>query len=128
MKGKANESLVPSLSLPYVVLSMEKAAPFAGYSRRRATRWTVRAGEILARGLITVGGIGTIIAVALVLVFLVWVVAPLFLGASVIEADRFPLSRDAGRPIRTAVDEYQLAGWNLFSDGTLEVFRLDTGK
>jgi len=40
---------------------MQKRATFTGRARRRKTDPWVRAGDAVARGLITVGGIGTIV-------------------------------------------------------------------
>ena len=61
---------------------MESKTPtFSGYQRQRKTRLSVRMGEIFSRLLITLGGIGTIIAIVLVCVFLVWVAVPLFFGS-----------------------------------------------
>src|SRR5262249_14378591 len=102
---------------------MDARRSFTGHARRRQTSRLVRVGEVLSRFFITIGGIGTIIAVGMVCVFLVWVVHPLFLGAAVKEVESFPVSGNAAQPVRTAVDEYQMLGWTLFSDGTLEVFR-----
>ena len=56
---------------------------FTGRARRRTTSWTVALGDRLARGLITVGGIGTIVAVLLVCVYLFSVVLPLFEPAKI---------------------------------------------
>src|SRR6267142_1034318 len=107
---------------------MDARQSFTGHSRRRKTSPLVRFGEVVSRLLITVGGIGTIIAVGMVCVFLVYVVYPLYLRASVRETESFPLSWKAARPLRTGVDEYQMLGWTLLSDGTLHVFRLDNGQ
>ncbi len=101
---------------------------FTGHSRRRHTSKLVRVGEVVSRLLITVGGIGTIVAVTMVCVFLVWVVHPLFQGASVREVPGFAPAWPSSRPLRTAVDEYQLLGWSLMPDGNLFVYRLDNGK
>jgi phosphate transport system permease protein len=57
-------------------------ATFTGRSRRRTTHPGVRAGDAVARALITVGGIGTIVAVLLVGAFLLAVALPLFRPAS----------------------------------------------
>ena len=62
---------------------MSSPKPFTGRTRRRHTRWSARAVDKLAHGLIVGGGIGTIVAVSLVCVFLLWVVLPLFQPASV---------------------------------------------
>lgn len=107
----------------------EKSIPLR---RRRETRWTVRVVDRFARALITLGGIGTIIAVSLVCVFLVWVVVPLFEGAKIEERSVMeipPASAGAARsPVHLAVDEYQTISWALYADGTLESIRLDNGK
>ncbi len=84
-------------------------------------------GEIISRILITVGGIGTIVAIGLVCVFLVYKVYPLFLGAKVREAGRIDSPWQARRPLSMGVDEYQALGWAIFANGTLQVFRLDNG-
>ena len=61
---------------------MDSDRTFTGRPRRRTTRPAVRAADRLARLLITCGGIGTIVAVLLVGVFLLTVTAPLFRGAT----------------------------------------------
>lgn len=107
---------------------MESASPtFSGYRRQRKTRLSVRIGEIGSRLLITLGGIGTIIAIVLVCVFLVWVTLPLFLS---------PTTEDKGRvvvnwpnePLMFGVEGDQILGWALLKDGSLISFRLDTGE
>ena len=55
-------------------------------SRRMTTRWTVKAADKIAKFSITVGGIGTILAVSAVCVFLVAVVIPMFLPGNADEA------------------------------------------
>jgi phosphate transport system permease protein len=107
---------------------MEAKHSYTGYSRRRKTSPLVRLGEILSRTFITIGGIGTIVAVAMVCVFLVWVVYPLFLGATVKQQSSFAAPAEVKRPLRTGMDEYQVLGWSLFADGTLQVYRLDNGQ
>ena len=57
---------------------MQAKATFTGRARRRSTDPWVRAGDRLAWLLITMGGIGTIVAVLLVGVFLLAVTLPLF--------------------------------------------------
>ena len=49
---------------------------------RRATRPMVRFIERATSTVITIGGIGTILAVTLIMVFLVWGVVPLFTSFS----------------------------------------------
>jgi len=63
---------------------MAVQSTFTGRSRRRTTHPWVRAGDILARAVITLGGIGTIIAVLAVAVFLLAVALPLFQSARLV--------------------------------------------
>jgi len=103
---------------------------FTGRERQLRNRASVKVVDRVSRWLISVGGIGTIVSVLLVGVFLVWVVVPLFLPASVSGATSIDLSAAAGTraPRHLAVDEYRLLGWTILDDSTLIVFRLDNGK
>ena len=49
-----------------------------GRGPRRRTRRSVRVAERVAKTMITIGGVGTILAVSLIMAFLLWVVVPLF--------------------------------------------------
>jgi len=60
---------------------MQSHGTFTGRSRRRTTRSWVRVGDGLARTLITLGGLGTIVTVLLVAAYLLAVAIPLFLPA-----------------------------------------------
>ena len=57
---------------------MHDNGTFTGRSRRRTSHPWVRFSDALERGLITLGGIGTIVAVLGVGVFLLVVAVPLF--------------------------------------------------
>ncbi|MEM7357300.1 MAG: hypothetical protein AAF657_41175, partial [Acidobacteriota bacterium] len=106
---------------------MEAKGSFTGRARQRTTRRSVMIADRLAKIFISVGGIGTIIAVLGVMVFLVWVVVPLFLPAKVEDVDAFErASRD--ELLHLAVDEYQNLSWVLLDSGKAEVFRIDTGE
>jgi phosphate transport system permease protein len=107
---------------------MEAKKSFTGHSRRRKTRWIVRLTEVVARTVITIGGLGTIAAIITVGVFLVYIAAPLFRSASVSSPTQVSLPAKEQRLLRAGVDDYQLLGWTLYADGTLTVARLDTGK
>jgi phosphate transport system permease protein len=74
--------------------------------------------------LIVAGGIGTIVAVSMVCVFLVWSVLPLFKSATTSPVADFkpPWSTP---PIQFAVNEHGVAGWALSAEGELDFFRLD---
>jgi phosphate transport system permease protein len=100
-----------------------------GRARRRETRPSVRVAERVARVLISIGGIGTILAVTLILVFLLWVVLPLFRGAEFQSASATAAPRDAqsGELFAVGVDEYQVMAWGLMPAGSLIVWRTDTG-
>ena len=99
---------------------------FTGRTRERKTRRSVLITDRLARLLISVGGIGTIIAVLGVCAFLVWVAAPLFFPATVEDLHTLDGQR-GGALLHLGVDEYQNLGWILRDDGSVQVFRLDNG-
>ena len=102
---------------------------FTGRTRVRKTRRSVRFADTAARWIIACGGIGTIVAVLTVCVFLVAVVLPLFQSASVSDRKDVPATLAATAvPISFVVDEYQLLGTAIAADGTLDILRLDTGK
>ncbi|MCX5661550.1 MAG: ABC transporter permease subunit [Planctomycetota bacterium] len=107
---------------------MTEPKQFTGRTRQRKTRWTVHLGDVVAKNLITVGGLGTIIAVLMVAVFLVVVAFPLFLPGSVKGQAKIASPDLSNKPLNLAADEYQLLAWTLFPDGNLEVIRLDNGK
>lgn len=92
------------------------------------TRWTVAAADVLSEFVITVGGIGTIVAVMAVFVVLVARVAPLGLPASITGEVSRETHWGSAKPVHLAVDEYRTIGWVLFDDGRLESFRVDNGE
>ena len=101
---------------------------FTGRSRERGTPRSVRRAERTARAFIFAGGIGTILAVTMIFVFLVWVVTPLFLGADVEEtANRVAVDLPA-RSIASGIDDYRLMSWTIDDAGSLRVFRLEDGS
>ena len=116
---------------------MEQPRTFTGYQRSRTTRRSVRIGESASRLLIGIGGIGTIVAVSLVMVFLISVVVPLFRGESLETAsggDRGLVSAAGGAVTDTApdfllVDEHQVIGVAAFEGASrVRTFRPDTGE
>ncbi len=102
--------------------------------RQRSTRRSVLVVDFVARQCITVGGIGTILAVSTVCLFLIWGVVPLFRPARVaarpaVELGRPP--RDAaedGRIVARGTDDFVNLVWSLSSTGILEVFHATTGR
>jgi phosphate transport system permease protein len=98
--------------------------------RPRVTRRSVRVAERFARVLISIGGIGTIAAVCLIAVFLLWVAVPIFRGAAVGKGAQLALpgASDLGAPLHLAADEYQLLGWALYGGGVLDLYDLASGE
>ena len=88
----------------------------------------MRVGERLSRFVITVGGIGTIVAVGLIMVFLVAVVVPLFDGAEVEAAGEVGLGTGGPELAELAVDDYRVLTASVTRAGTLRVQRLDNGE
>ena len=90
---------------------MPETATFTGRARRRKTHPWVRAGDGIARAMITLGGIGTIVAVLLVGVYLLTVAVPLFRSARSVRGHADPV---AGRdPVRLGTDESGAVVWML---------------
>ncbi|MEM7583963.1 MAG: ABC transporter permease subunit [Acidobacteriota bacterium] len=106
---------------------MESKGSFTGRKRNRKTRSSVLWADRVARVFISIGGIGTILAVLGVMAFLVWVVIPLFLPARVQNVEAFD-RRGQESILHLGVDEYKALAWVLKPSGTIEVFRLDTGE
>jgi phosphate transport system permease protein len=102
------------------------------YTRRartsRKTRRSVWLAEVVSRYLITAGGIGTIVAVITVFLFLLYVAAPLFYPPSITGQHRTPIDWSKAAPLQMGMDEDQLMCWALFKNGSLHVVRLDTGE
>jgi hypothetical protein len=93
---------------------------------RRTSPW-VWFGEYVSRYLITVGGIGTVLALATVFVFLLAVVVPLFQSGTVLSEATTKVDWSKMPPIQLGTDEEQQMGWALFADGRVQVVKLDDG-
>lgn len=90
----------------------------------------MRVAERVAGSLITIGGIGTILAVGLIFVFLVWVVLPLFTGAD-LGATRSVYAAPAVEEqdvLRVDVDEHGLVAWSMLASGSLRVVSARDGE
>ena len=96
--------------------------------RNRQTRKSVLVVERIARTAITAGGIGTIMAVALIFVFLVWVVLPLFSSPELLDERSFETQSVARAPFQMGVDDDRMLAWTLHRDGVLELQELATGR
>lgn len=106
----------------------EQFPPPRSARRSRHTPLSVRFGEIAARLLISLGGAGTIAAVCLIFLFLLWVVAPLFRAPAVVSTEAAPLAAaDSQATVQVGADEYGDLAWRLLADGTFEVLRTADG-
>ena len=108
-------------------------SPLAKSRRARKTRPSVKLAERLSYLFISVSGIGTILAVSLIFVFLLYVVLPLFRSATFDGEVRVPSSSDRESRARSEVaqvmaDEYGLMLALLERDGTLLVRSLSSGE
>ena len=103
---------------------------FTGIKRTRTTRTSVKVADLLSRIFITAAGMGTILAVSLVCIFLVAVVWPLFPNGEVTSSTvlQAPVSDTTAQPIHIEVDEYQTMACAIYPDTTAKIFRLDTGE
>lgn len=109
---------------------MTAPTPSTGRPRRdRTTRANVKVFDVLARWVITVGGIGTIGAVLLVAVFLAWVVAPMFLGGDLGEPETTELAAEgpAVEVLALGFDEYGNSSWTALADGRVIYRDVATG-
>jgi len=102
------------------------AESFTGRARGRRTPKSVRTAERAARVFISAGGVGTIVAVTLIVAFLLWVAVPLLSGASLEERVVWA-AQGRGDLLATGVDEYRRIAWTLGRDGRIGIFRADDG-
>ncbi|MFM9058333.1 MAG: ABC transporter permease subunit [Planctomycetaceae bacterium] len=107
---------------------MDATPTFTGRSRRRTTRPWVRTGDRVARVLITLGGIGTIVAVLLVGVFLLAVALPLFRPATSRIEPAATIGSDAPTPAWLGADETGAVAWLVEPDGGLRVVAAADGR
>jgi len=83
--------------------------------------------EAVARVCISIGGIGTIVAVTAILLFLTWVVVPLFGSAD--QSLRSQAVLAAGeRLFAVEIDEYRDVGFALARDGKVSAWRASDGR
>ena len=105
-----------------------KQAGYIGKRRARGTRSRVRVADRIARTFITIGGIGTIISVSGVCLFLMWMVLPLFTSESLEAPRSLEVDAASSEAIHLATDEYLSIGWSISNAGELTSFRLGTGE
>lgn len=98
----------------------ETRATYSGRVRRHGTKWSVRVSDVIARWVITIGGLGTIASVLTVFAFLAWVVWPLFLPGSV-TADGDSEVPWNEPPLEWSVNDQRTLVWSVSSQGQLRV-------
>ncbi len=113
---------------------MTERTAISGWKRNLKTARSVKVAEKVSRACITIGGVGTILAVATICFFLVWVVVPLFGGAEIEDGRDWTTAagtspaegRDTG-VLDLGVDEQQVLGWALLDDGRVVSYRVSDG-
>ena len=101
--------------------------PAAGRTLNARNRWRRRLDRVTA-GIIPLGGIGVIVTLLLLFVFLVHEVAPLFLPAGIALQGEFVLADGAdGQTLHLAIEEQATLGLRLSDNGTATFFRLPDG-
>ncbi|MFM1897699.1 MAG: hypothetical protein RLZZ385_2773 [Pseudomonadota bacterium] len=94
-------------------------------ARRRLRHFYDRAAEFL----IATGGVGVIIAVLLIFVYLLYEVLPLFQSARVTKLGEFQLEQDTGTEVlHLAIEEQSEIGMQLGNNGQLVFFRISDGS
>ncbi len=103
--------------------------PITGRSRRRTTTRAVKIAESVSRVFITFGGMGTIVAVGGIFLFLLSVAIPLFRGAELRDdaSVAVPALPDAVAPLHVAMDDYRSSAWALLPGGEVVAFALTDG-
>ncbi len=82
----------------------------------------------MAAMLVRVGGMSVIFAVTLIFFYLLWIVLPLFKGASMDEAGQYPLPGSPDRAsLLWSIEEQAEVGLRVSADGRLVFFELDSG-
>jgi phosphate transport system permease protein len=85
--------------------------------------------DVVMRYLMTAGGIGVIIAIVLIAIYLVWVVVPLFLPAQLAKVASYsvPVSPDE-RTLYYAMEEQSEVGMRVSDSGSIVFFKTESGE
>ena len=109
------------------------AGTFTGRQRRRHTRMSVRVMDVVAKYVISIGGIGVTIAFGAIVAFIVAVALPLFFEPDVSRdvSVVLPATQPATRPAKVlamGVDEDTASAWLLDEGGLLTAHRIHGGE
>src|SRR5690606_27794630 len=110
----ANQQKAHSLALP------EEAARLRRYRVRRFK-------DILSRYVIAIGGIGVIVSLALIFIYLFTEVGPMLMSASADKVAEHP-APGQGRTVGLASDRFRSLAFRLGDDGSISWFRPRTGE
>jgi phosphate transport system permease protein len=84
--------------------------------------------DTLARYGVAVGGLGVIVAITLILVYLLFVVIPLFQPASIDEQADYPVPNSQAKTLYLAMNEHADIGMRLDSEGQVTFFNTTSGE
>ncbi|MGD8576298.1 MAG: ABC transporter permease subunit, partial [Thiohalophilus sp.] len=90
-------------------------------------RWRMFKDRLAHYG-VGIGGMGVIVAITLILVYLLVVVVPLFQSASIEEQGSYPVPADKGQTLYLAMNEHGNIGLRLDSEGRVTFFDTATGQ
>ncbi len=82
----------------------------------------------LARYMVAVGGIGVIMAIVLIFVYLLYIVMPLFSSASIEEVAEYPLPEQSGKTLYLAMEEQAEIAIRVTDQGQVQFLQTTTGK
>ena len=112
----------------------QEQATFTGQQFSRKARKSVMVADTVARRLITLSGIGSIVAVSLVGLFLVYVVLPLFTPTGLEPAAGPAVTSDQGQALDLGmvthqdIDDYGSLAWSLHEKGFVQLRELEQGR
>ncbi len=92
--------------------------------RRKIRHLTDRSAKVA----IAVGGIGVIITILLIFLYLIYEIVPLFRSAEVSESASYSLQAASGNTLHLAIEEQSEIGLRLADNGSLRFFRLADGN
>ena len=101
---------------------------FSGRTRSRTPRKSVLIKDRIARWVISLGGVGSILAVSMVGLFLVSVAAPLFLPSTLAQERELAAVSTPAAVVHVGVSEFSTMAWMLHRDGSIDVRRLSDGR
>jgi phosphate transport system permease protein len=107
-------------------VNQKETEPIRLHRNRNSSRW-VRVSDRIAKQIITVGGIGTIFVVMLVVFVLIGNVLPMFQPNKIESLASIPIS-DGANILGAGVDEYGDTCWTIHRDSTLRMVSVRTGE